>query len=177
MIAFACGCRCAARVRRLLPLTLLLGAALVPTSGACGDLPRLPGSAPALSGGRITATFHGLRSRKGYLRVSVYDRAETFPGGASVARRDIWLQALDPALSLDSLSVTFDGLPPGSYAVCAFHDNNGRGKLTQNFLGMPQEEWGMSGNPRVRFRAPRFDQARLALGVQEAKTLLIMLHR
>jgi len=143
-------------------------------AGAAGE-PQAS-SPPAAKGGRITATFHGLRSRDGYLRVSLYDRSDGFPNGAPAARKDLTLPALDPKTPLDSVSVTFEGLRPGVYAVCAFHDRNGSGRLTQNFLGIPQEEWGMSGNPRVRYRAPRFDQARLGLGAAEAKTVSITLH-
>ncbi len=141
--------------------------------------PRVPAdSAPRVpaGSGRITAIFYGLRSREGYLRVSLYNRSDGFPNGSSVARRDIRLQTLGPATPSNSLTVTFEGLPSGVYAVCAFHDGDGNGKMTQNFLGIPQEEWGMSNNPRPRFRAPRFDQARLNLSAQEAKTVLITLH-
>ncbi len=127
--------------------------------------------------GRITAVFHGLRSRDGYLRVSLFDRADGFPNGSPVARHDFLLPALDPKTPLDSLSVTFDSLPPGAYAVCAFHDRDGSGHLAQNFLGIPQEEWGMSNDPRPKFRAPRFEQARLGLSPMEAKIITIRLHQ
>ena len=156
------------------PLALAVCALSLTAAGAVGE-PQASGL-PAVSGGRITATFHGLRGRDGYLRVSLYDRSEGFPDGAPAARKDLTLLALDPKTPLDSLSVSFEGLRPGVYAICAFHDRNGSGRLTQNFLGIPQEEWGMSGNPRPRYRAPRFDQARLGLGASEAKTVSITLH-
>lgn len=145
---------------------------------ACGTAhePQAAASSPAYQG-RITAVFQGLKSRDGYLRVSLYDRADGFPNGSPVARRDFLLPTLDPKTPLDSLSVTFDGLPPGAYAVCAFHDRDGSGRLTQNFLGMPQEEWGMSNDPRPKFRAPRFEQARLGLSPMESKTITIRLHK
>lgn len=133
--------------------------------------------ATAGKGGRITVIFHGLQGRDGYLRVGLYDQPDGFPSGAPVAHKDLLLQDLPPQTPLDTLTVTFDSLRPGAYAVCAFHDRDSSGRLAQNFLGIPQEEWGMSGNPRPRFRAPRFDQARLGLGAQEAKTLLITLHK
>ena len=154
---------------------------------ACGALgvltmqaqsePQAAVSAPTRSAGRITAIFQGLRSRDGYLRVSLYDRANGFPNGSPLARRDFLLPALDPKTPLDTLSATFDGLPPGAYAVCAFHDRDGSGRLTENFLGIPQEEWGMSNDPRPHFRAPRFEQARLGLSPMEAKTITIRLHK
>ena len=154
-------------------LTALLCGAL-----ACGTALNGPQAASS-SGrqGRITAIFQGLKSRDGYLRVSLYDRADGFPNGSPVARRDFLLPALDPKTPLDSLSVTFDGLPPGAYAVCAFHDRDGSGRLSENFLGIPQEEWGMSNDPRPKFRAPRFEQARLPLSPMEAKTITIRLHK
>ncbi len=154
-------------------LGLLCGAL---TCGTAQSEPQTAVSAPH-SQGRITAIFQGLRSRDGYLRVSLYDRADGFPNGNPVARRDFLLPALDPRTPLDSLSVIFDGLPPGTYAVCAFHDRDGSGRLSENFLGIPQEEWGMSNDPRPKFRAPRFEQARLGLSALEAKTITIRLHK
>ncbi len=155
-------------------LTALLCGAL-----ACGTAQGEPQGAAASPArqGRITAVFQGLKSRDGYLRVSLYDRADGFPNGSPVARRDFLLPTLDPKTPLDSLSVTFDGLPPGAYAVCAFHDRDGSGRLSENLLGIPQEEWGMSNDPRPKFCAPRFEQARLSLSAREAKTITIRLHK
>ncbi len=127
--------------------------------------------------GQVTVSFHGLKGRNGYLRVALYDRADSFPNGTPLAHKDVWLETLAPQVPLDLLTVTFDKLAPGVYAVCAFHDNRGSGRLTQNFLGIPQEEWGMSNNPRIRFRAPRFQQARFGLNPQQSRGILITLHR
>ena len=150
-------------------LSLLIGQVQSEPQSAIPASTRLPG--------RITVVFHGLRSRDGYLRVSLYDRADGFPNGSPVARHDFSLTALDPKMPLDSLAATFDSLPPGTYAVCAFHDRDGSGRLTENFLGIPQEEWGMSNDPRPKFHAPRFEQARLGLGASEIRTITIILHK
>ncbi len=42
-------------------------------------------------------------------------------------------------------TVRFEGLAPGRYAVSAFHDADGNGKLKTNFIGMPREAVGVSG--------------------------------
>ncbi|QMW22884.1 DUF2141 domain-containing protein [Sandaracinobacteroides saxicola] len=42
-------------------------------------------------------------------------------------------------------SVTFEGLAPGTYAVSAFHDGDGNGKMKTNFIGMPKEGVAVSG--------------------------------
>jgi uncharacterized protein (DUF2141 family) len=40
----------------------------------------------------------------------------------------------------------FEGLAPGRYAVAAFHDEDGNGKVKTNFIGIPREPVGVSNN-------------------------------
>ncbi len=136
--------------------------------------PHIPAATRPGKSGRITAAIDGLQGSSGYLRVSLYASSTDFPDGVPLARRDIPLQAL--GTKAFPLTITFSGLRPGAYAVCAFHDRDGSGKLTQSFLGIPEEEWGMSGNPRPQLRVPRFGEARIDLKAQEAKLISITLH-
>ncbi len=48
-------------------------------------------------------------------------------------------------------------ITPGTYAIAAFHDENGNGKL-DTFLGIPREGFGFSRNPPLRPRAPKFSE-------------------
>ena len=50
-------------------------------------------------------------------------------------------------------------LPPGTYAVQAFVDENNDGTLNQNFLGFPSEPMGFSGQVDMRYGPPRFADA------------------
>ncbi len=51
-------------------------------------------------------------------------------------------------------------LPAGKpYAVAAFYDTNGNGRLDKNIFGAPTEPYGFSGNLRPLFRAPTFREA------------------
>ncbi len=55
-------------------------------------------------------------------------------------------------------TAVFGGLPPGRYAVVAYHDENGNGELDR-FLGMiPREGYGVSNIPEPS-GPPQFDQA------------------
>jgi len=36
------------------------------------------------------------------------------------------------------------GIPPGTYAIACYHDENDNGKLDTNFLGIPKEGTGAS---------------------------------
>ena len=40
----------------------------------------------------------------------------------------------------------FEGLPPGDYALRAFHDVNGDGQMNANPFGMPSEPYAFSNN-------------------------------
>ena len=52
--------------------------------------------------------------------------------------------------------VIFTDIPPGRYAVAAFHDLDRSGALKKNFWGIPQEKYGFSNNYGKR---PDFPQA------------------
>lgn len=60
---------------------------------------------------------------------------------------------------------------PGTYAVSAFLDENGNGRLDRNALGLPTEPWAVSNNPRPALRAPRFSEAQFSLSAGEKKTI------
>lgn len=50
------------------------------------------------------------------------------------------------------------GLTPGMYALVVVHDRNGDGVMEKTFLGLPQEGYGLSNNPRPLL-VPRFEDA------------------
>ena len=54
-------------------------------------------------------------------------------------------------------------LPPGRYAVVAFHDANDNGQLDTNILGVPTEGYAFSRDARGFMSAPSFDSAALEL--------------
>ncbi len=60
-------------------------------------------------------------------------------------------------------TATFADVPPGSYAVSAFHDLNSNGVLDSNFIGLPKEPVGLSNNPKImgppRFKPAQFSHA------------------
>ena len=47
---------------------------------------------------------------------------------------------------------------PGDYAIAIYHDKNANGKFDKNAFGLPGEPWGLSSNPKVRFRAPYVEE-------------------
>lgn len=62
-----------------------------------------------------------------------------------------------------SVTVRIEGVPPGTWAAQAFHDDNGTGKIERNLLGMPKKGLGFSNDARFRFGPPRWNDAAFQL--------------
>ena len=92
----------------------------------------------------VTLSFTGLRSHAGEIRVEVYDSAQAW------ARADHpWRRLAVPAAP-GTPQVRLDGVPPGQYAIRAFHDLDGDGRLRTGAFGAPTEPYAFSNNARGR---------------------------
>ena len=65
----------------------------------------------------------------------------------------------------------FDGLPDGDYAVRAFHDLNGDGKMNTNPFGMPTEPYAFSNNAVGNMGPASWDRAKFAAAGATAQTI------
>lgn len=72
-------------------------------------------------------------------------------------------------------TVTIPNVPPGTWAVLAYQDENGNGKLDRNLLGIPSENYGFSRDAAGRFGPPTFEQAAIEVG-EETAVAPIRLH-
>ncbi len=69
-----------------------------------------------------------------------------------------------------SVAVSLPDIPPGRYAVQAYHDEDGDGRLRRGLFGIPAEAIGFSRDARVRLGAPSFEDA--AIDVVEPVTAI-----
>jgi len=77
----------------------------------------------------------------GKLMVALYDSAEAYGGGAPVRAAQIDVNAAQS-------EAVFENLPAGTYAMKAFHDVDGNGRMNTNPFGMPAEPFAFSNNAR-----------------------------
>ena len=130
-----------------------------PTKAARAALPFLVmlvfGLVPAAAA-PLTVTVDNLRNGKGDVRLSVFAAAAEWPDN-SAAEND----KVEPAQK-GGVVFHFD-LPPGTYAIACFHDENANGKFDQDFLGIPEEGYGFSNNLHPFLHAPKFDAASFVL--------------
>ncbi len=113
----------------------------------------------------LTVTVRHLRSTQGVVSLALYNSAHGFlEDGAEV-------RAIDVTPSGTETPVTFKDLPPGIYAIAAFHDENASGEFDTNFLGMPEEGYGFSNGAKAVLGPPDFDDAAVPVEAQAATEL------
>ncbi|WP_420138650.1 DUF2141 domain-containing protein [Sphingomonas sp.] len=98
----------------------------------------------------IEVTVSGVRSAQGLVRVMVCPK-ETFlkacPWSASTSAK------------VGQVTVVVNGVPPGNYAVQAYHDADSNNKLDQNWIGIPREGIGFSNDAMSHLMRPRYSVA------------------
>ncbi|MBD2365008.1 DUF2141 domain-containing protein [Anabaena minutissima FACHB-250] len=104
--------------------------------------------------GKLTVEIDGLKNQKGLVCVSVFASSQGFPNDR---QRVVSNQC--SKISETPLTITFDNLQAGSYAVAAIHDQNSDRTLNRNLIGMPTEGFGFSRNPEIRTSPPKFGDA------------------
>ena len=108
---------------------------------------------PALA---ATVEVHvtGVAAGKGKVNVAVCDQARflkqcAYSGSA-------------PAREGDN-TIAIRGVPPGSWAVLAYQDENENDELDRNLIGIPRENYGFSRDARGKFGPPSFEDAAIAV--------------
>lgn len=110
-----------------------------------------PATGPATA--TITIKVTDLRNHEGHLIFGIFRTADGFP---TQSTKSVDWQVKD----IDADTVIFTAsLPPGKYGASVLHDENGNGQMDKNAIGVPQEGYGVTNNPKPRFRAARFDES------------------
>ena len=119
----------------------------------------------------LAVEVQGIRSGDGRLFVAVHtpETKDTFPAGAGA------FVAFQQRAHAGTLRFVLRDLPPGTYAVNAFHDENDNGEIDTNLLGIPSEGFGFANDPDMTFGPPDFEAAAVNLG-DTSRTAVMTLH-
>ena len=105
------------------------------------------------SAARIAVTITGLKSNEGGVYVGLYATPSKFLNGTQV---DVMKKV---RASTAPITVVFDDLRPGTYAIGAYHDENNNDHLDTNLIGLPTEGYALSNGVRAVMAKPTFQQA------------------
>ena len=115
-------------------------------------------AAPSLAGDLIVE-IKGIRSSEGRVYAGVHQRVPDvkFPDGAGS------MYAFNVVAREGSIQVVFKDMPPGDYALTAYHDENNSGEIDRNALGIPTEGYAF-GNDAMGFMGPpKFEDTAVTL--------------
>ena len=157
-------------------LTLTMGLAIV--AGCAVDRPAAP-AAPdnhpdtaTEIACRISVRFVGLDSRRGDgpVQVALWNSEERF------MKDGRWVQGISIPIAQAENGVVFEDLPPGRYAISAFHDTQSAGTLRQGVFGIPLDPWAIS-NAGASIGPPAWRRASFEVHGADTVVELDFLHR
>lgn len=110
------------------------------------------------------------KSDKGLIRVLIFDQEDGFPESHDKAK---W--ALSLPIKNRSANFNLNSLPPGRYAICAFHDEDENGLIDKNKFGYPLDRFGFSNNPMIMLSIPSFKKCQFEIKKDVKNTVTIKL--
>lgn len=118
----------------------------------------------ALSQGSIEVTVRNIRETKGTVRVGLFNNDADFLKNA-VDGKIVKANGAE-------VTVVFENLKPGDYAVSVIHDKNENGKLDKNFIGIPKEGFAFGNNAMNTFGPPDFKDAKVKVDGNRVKQVI-----
>ena len=103
------------------------------------------------SGITITVTVDNVKNDTGKVIMSLHTN-ETFMKGKGV-------MSAQTEIKDGKVSVTFENVESGEYAIMVLHDENGNQRMDYRENGMPLESYGTSNNV-MAFGPPQYDDAK-----------------
>ena len=114
--------------------------------------------APAALAATLTVTITGVHSGTGDVYVALFATPDHFPDG------DYSIRHLKVKASTAPIVVSFDHIPPGTYAVGCYHDEDKLGHFKTNWFGYPLDGYALSNGIRAVVSRPTFAQAAFPVG-------------
>lgn len=111
----------------------------------------------------LTVKLNGETGEKGEYFYALFDREEGYPD-------DVTKSHFKGKISAKEKEFSIKDIPQGSYALTLFHDENSNGKL-DTFMGIPEEGFAFSNNPRIFFGPPSFKKSRFEINEETSITI------
>ena len=100
----------------------------------------------------IKVKVQNIKNRQGIVHVALCNSAQEF-------MTEKYKELTGRVSANGDVLVDFTKIPKGIYAIRVYQDNDHSGDLTTNIIGIPEEPFGFSNNPRIRTGPPSFEVA------------------
>jgi uncharacterized protein (DUF2141 family) len=120
------------------------------------------GYSQSTQNGKIIVEINNIENKGGVMIVGAFKETDKFlkvpSSGKEAAIKD------ESAITLE-----FENIPYGTYAISIFHDLNENGELDSKIIGIPKEPIGFSNDYFPKFGPPKFKNAAFVLNQEEVK--------
>ena len=122
----------------------------------------------------LTVNVIGIASNEGSIRAALYNNQAAFEYKKDPAQY-IYQKAM-AGIKNQQATLTFSNLPYGVYAIKLFHDKDNSEIFKRNLLGVPQEGFGVSDNPKIDHHSPTFDQTKFVINQPKMNITINMIN-
>lgn len=119
----------------------------------------------------INVNLKGLRSQKGQVIVCLWRQQDK---GFPLCSVKASFRSLTAKATASALDVKFQNVPPGDYAISAFHDENQNTTLDRGWMGRPEEGIAFSNMHQGQRGRPSFETAKFTLNGQQTNSLSLI---
>ncbi|GHT12372.1 hypothetical protein FACS189426_15660 [Bacteroidia bacterium] len=95
---------------------------------------------------KLTVVIDGIENAKGHIMIGISDSNEKQVSGKM------------EKIEGETVTIVFENLASGEYAVTTYQDENDNGKLDTGLYGIPTEKYGFSNNVRGKMGPPAFKE-------------------
>ncbi len=118
----------------------------------------------------LTVEVQHVERSDGTVYVGLYNTAESFP---KTVYQGLAAPAAERSAS-GTVRIVFHDIKPGEYAVSAFLDLDGDGKISTNMVGIPVEPYGFSRDAHGSMGPPSFQEAAFALPAEGSEVTIVL---
>jgi uncharacterized protein (DUF2141 family) len=112
----------------------------------------------------LEVTVKNIKEPKGNIRVGLFNNEKDFLKKA--------IEGKVVKATGTEITVVFENLKAGDYAVSVIHDENGNGELDSNMVGIPKEGFAFGNNAMGMFGPPDFEKAKVTVQTEPLKQVI-----
>ena len=115
-----------------------------------------------VTAGEVQIVVNGVQPGSGEIVIGLFRDKGNFPWSPTLASF-----TASAAAQAQSIRVVIKNVPPGQYALAAFHDKDGSRKVPRNIVGYPKTGVGFGNDASIRLGPPSFESATVSIGAEE----------
>lgn len=136
----------------------VLGLMLTASSDVSARAPERDDAQQEGHGKAVIFEVSGIQADKHYVYCGLFDAKKHWP------KAEKQTKGVRARVKHGRATCVFPKVAPGAYAIAAYHDANGNGKLDTNWMGKPTEGWCTSQDIRSAWSAPKWSDAKFEVG-------------